>query len=629
VFAALKDFSDQMVAFKAGTADTAPDIDKLIENLQGIASTMSGPAQRAMLDFITRLGDTSTAADKAQRILTEMQGQLALVKAAMDGTTKSQETFNKALGDMSKIAVVQLSSLDQLISKYREAVAASQGMEDRVAAQAQLQQGLTRVHDEAIKSLGGVTDSYTKFVDMMEGSTNAFTKNPFSSAQGRYQFIASTWIEQINKLSLGIGKTREQILDMRKDPAILDKVFKSFTEDNVQRLRDLGVAATDVNTYLAHVLPGLAAKIIQAPRNTPITSIVDAEAVEKNKRVFVGVEATVGDVLDNLQRRWEKLNNTVEMTDLGTFKENLDEQTQSILDQASSVGELSDAIDVETYSREKAKLEAEAEAIIKKTNTELTKEESAALQESIDKRAIAAARSKDYQLSLKQESVELKDAARAQRELEQQFQQTVDQAAGMATGFVTGFISDLESGKSATEALTNALKNLADQLLSMALNKLFQALFSGIGTALGVPGAPAAYGGGRVGALGGTRSKLSPFAFVGAPRMATGGFVGVQPGEFPTILHRGEVVIPASMVRQSMGMGGFGASGGQPQKTTITIGNVSISAVTESTGDVKGDTAKGKALGRTILATVQAEMARQTRPGGLLTANGSGGRVGR
>ena len=109
--------------------------------------------------------------------------------------------------------------------------------------------------------------------------------------------------------------------------------------------------------------------------------------------------------------------------------------------------------------------------------------------------------------------------------------------------------------------------------------------------------------------------------------MARGGFVGVRPGEFPTILHKGEAVIPASMVRQAARMGS-GASGGQGN-TTVRVGDIAISTNIDGTGDVKADSARGKQMGLQLKALITTEIQRQSRPGGLLTAQGSGFRVGR
>ena len=72
-----------------------------------------------------------------------------------------------------------------------------------------------------------------------------------------------------------------------------------------------------------------------------------------------------------------------------------------------------------------------------------------------------------------------------------------------------------------------------------------------------------------------------------------------------------------------------GGSGGGGGNTKISVGNISISTNLEGTGDVKGDTERGKQIGRLVQASVQAELTKQSRPGGLLTASGSAGRVGR
>lgn len=122
-----------------------------------------------------------------------------------------------------------------------------------------------------------------------------------------------------------------------------------------------------------------------------------------------------------------------------------------------------------------------------------------------------------------------------------------------------GFIQDLRDGKSASEALGNALEKVADKLLDITLDSLFSGkggLFGGgKGGLLGgllIPGI--LHDGGVAGSDGYSHGRsVSGRVFAGAQRYHSGGIAGLQPGEVPAILQRGEVVLPR----------GAGIGGGQ------------------------------------------------------------------
>jgi len=98
----------------------------------------------------------------------------------------------------------------------------------------------------------------------------------------------------------------------------------------------------------------------------------------------------------------------------------------------------------------------------------------------------------------------------------------------------------------ATEALANALGKVADKLLEMALNSLFSGTgFRGGGLLGGILIPGILHSGGVAGKDGyGHGRAVSPSVFTGAKRYHRGGVVGLQPGEVPAILQKGEVVLP-------------------------------------------------------------------------------------
>lgn len=112
-----------------------------------------------------------------------------------------------------------------------------------------------------------------------------------------------------------------------------------------------------------------------------------------------------------------------------------------------------------------------------------------------------------------------------------------------------GFISDLRRGVSASEALSNALNRVLDKVIDIGLQSLFSGGLFGGGGGGGLFGGAIIPGilhkGGVAGSDGyGHGRAVSPSTFAGAKRYHTGGVAGLQPGEVPAILQRGEVVLP-------------------------------------------------------------------------------------
>ncbi len=126
---------------------------------------------------------------------------------------------------------------------------------------------------------------------------------------------------------------------------------------------------------------------------------------------------------------------------------------------------------------------------------------------------------------------------------------------------VGGLISDLMHGRNAADALSDALGRVADRLLDMVLDGLFSGggLFGGGGGGGGLLGGMIIPGilhkGGVAGKDGyGHGRAVSSSVFSGASRYHKGGVAGLQPGEIPAILQRGEVVLPKGAQAAAQGV---------------------------------------------------------------------------
>lgn len=116
-----------------------------------------------------------------------------------------------------------------------------------------------------------------------EGKSDA--KNPKSSALGLGQFVNRTWLEMIKRLEpeLAKGKSDAEILAMRTNAALSQKMTDVYAAENQARLRRVGVPVTPTSTYLMHFAgPGGGVKLMKADPNTPVESILNSDAIEAN-----------------------------------------------------------------------------------------------------------------------------------------------------------------------------------------------------------------------------------------------------------------------------------------------------------------------------------------------------------
>ncbi len=107
-----------------------------------------------------------------------------------------------------------------------------------------------------------------------------------SSAYGRYQFTAGTWL-QYYKRRFGGGLSDAAILAKRADGRVQDVLMGDLTADNAGQLRRAGVAVTDATAYLAHFLgPADAIRVLRAGADTAVGAVVRGASIAANRAVF-------------------------------------------------------------------------------------------------------------------------------------------------------------------------------------------------------------------------------------------------------------------------------------------------------------------------------------------------------
>jgi hypothetical protein len=147
--------------------------------------------------------------------------------------------------------------------------------------------------DEQARLVGGGTSGApSSLVNRIVGAESGGDPNAratTSSATGAGQFIKSTWIDLVKRTrpDLAEGKSDEQILALRTDPALSREMVGRYAEQNRQQLAAAGVPVNDGALYLAHFLgPGDAIKVLSAPPGTPLAGLVAPASIAANQGIF-------------------------------------------------------------------------------------------------------------------------------------------------------------------------------------------------------------------------------------------------------------------------------------------------------------------------------------------------------
>jgi hypothetical protein len=126
-------------------------------------------------------------------------------------------------------------------------------------------------------------------------------KNPNSSANGLYQFTDGTFVDMFKKtFPEGKGMSNSQILAMRgstlpNGQKVEEVLGPAFTAQNAQYLQSKSLPVNGATVYLAHFLgPQGAEKLLKADPNTPVSQVVNQDAIDANKSILQG--KTVGQV---------------------------------------------------------------------------------------------------------------------------------------------------------------------------------------------------------------------------------------------------------------------------------------------------------------------------------------------
>lgn len=127
--------------------------------------------------------------------------------------------------------------------------------------------------------------NFTDTTDQLE-SHGKGGKNPLSSAEGLGQFTKGTWLGLAKQAMpdevKGLSDT--QILNLRKDKNLNDRMVEEYKIQNTSKLKLAGIDNPDnADLYMAHHFgPGDAIKILNAPVHAPIESLLSPEVIKAN-----------------------------------------------------------------------------------------------------------------------------------------------------------------------------------------------------------------------------------------------------------------------------------------------------------------------------------------------------------
>jgi hypothetical protein len=121
-------------------------------------------------------------------------------------------------------------------------------------------------------------DKYLPSIRAAESGGNDSAKNPTSTATGRYQFLTSTWNGLVDKYP-NSGLTKDGRLNGNQQ----EIAIRLFTAENGRSLRNAGINLNNGTLYAAHFLGASdAVKVLSAPGNTPIESLVAPKVIQAN-----------------------------------------------------------------------------------------------------------------------------------------------------------------------------------------------------------------------------------------------------------------------------------------------------------------------------------------------------------
>jgi hypothetical protein len=126
-------------------------------------------------------------------------------------------------------------------------------------------------------------DAVVERIIRIESGGDPNATNNRSSAMGLGQFLDETWLDliRIHRPDLARGRSKDEMLELRRDSKLAREITMRFTKQNAAMLRKRGLPVTPGTLYLAHFAGGAGAVAI-------LSSLEEADAAS----VMAGADAT-------------------------------------------------------------------------------------------------------------------------------------------------------------------------------------------------------------------------------------------------------------------------------------------------------------------------------------------------
>lgn len=261
--------------------------------LEGIGDAKSWDETKARLHaqgvpLIDKAGDYSPIK------VASLYEKLRPIKDYLEGRTATESIGIPTVGPLpeTKVAGNSIFSIDPYTGEVK-AVASSQSAARYASAGTDADGNPviynTQTGQRVTSGEGDGAFSFETFADRMMGLENSTgnpaAKNPLSSATGNAQFIDSTWLDTIKAARPELAKVMsdKQLLELRKDPAISREMAIEHAKDNANLLSEGGQPVNATTLALAHRFgPQGAMAVLNSAPNTPLTSVLSADAIKAN-----------------------------------------------------------------------------------------------------------------------------------------------------------------------------------------------------------------------------------------------------------------------------------------------------------------------------------------------------------
>ena len=128
---------------------------------------------------------------------------------------------------------------------------------------------------------------FEAFLDRLmraESNGHAFAANPRSTALGPFQFIKSTFIDLTRRHFPELARLGdEEVLALRTDHGVARRAAAIYSMESLAYLTEKGLKPTFGDLRLAYLVgPYAAARVLQAPPQTPASDLLGAQVVKAN-----------------------------------------------------------------------------------------------------------------------------------------------------------------------------------------------------------------------------------------------------------------------------------------------------------------------------------------------------------